>query len=235
MRHKLPSITHRLRLPSICILCNQFHRSKLPVCEPCISLLPKLGPSCKYCAFPLPDSSYLICGHCIKKPPFIDATTIAYSFEEPLRSLLHRFKYENGLYLSSFLAQLIINAWNIHPSHPQCLIPVPMHPKKLKKRGFNQTVLLTCYLSKQLGIPYDLSSCEKKINTLAQADLSGKKRIQNIKEAFQVQPQSYSHVALIDDLLTTGSTVNELARMLKNSGVKQVDVWCCARAIKKTE
>ncbi|RUR05778.1 ComF family protein [Legionella sp. km772] len=234
MRHKLLSIAQRIRLPSICILCNQFHPTRLAVCDFCIALFPSLGPSCKYCAFPLPDEGYLICGHCIKQPPYFNNATIAYSFEEPLRGLLHRFKYQNGLYLSSLLAQLIINAWKKQPSTPQCLIPVPMHPKKIKSRGFNQTIIIAQLLSKRLKIPIDFISCQKKLHTPAQAELNGKKRSQNIKNAFSVAPSSYKHIALIDDLLTTGSTVNELAKVLKKSGVQQVDIWCCARAVKKT-
>lgn len=233
MRHKLLSIAQRIHLPSICVLCNQFHRTALAVCPPCIELLPSIEPACMHCAFPLPDKDYLICGHCIKSPPHFDRATIGYYFEEPLRGLLHRFKYHNGLYLGSFLAQLILNSWKKSPSFPQCLIPVPMHPNKIKSRGFNQTILLARILSKQLNIPLDLLTCKKKINTLAQAELNGQTRKQNIKNAFSIQPNQYQHVALIDDLLTTGSTVNELARSLKKSGIQQVDIWCCARAVKK--
>ena len=194
MRHKLLSIAQRIRLPSICVLCNQFHRANLAVCDFCITLLPTLEPACKQCAFPLPDNQYLVCGHCIKKPPHFDTTTINYSFEEPLRGLLHCFKYQNGLYLGSFLAQLIVNAWKKQPSYPQCLIPVPMHPKKLKSRGFNQTVLLTRFLNKQLKIPFDLINCQKMMNTTPQAELDGSKRTQNIKGAFTVNRLPYTHV-----------------------------------------
>ncbi len=233
MRHKLLSIAQRIRLPSICILCKQFHKSSLAVCTACTDLLPTLESVCTYCAFPLPDNDYLICGYCIKKPPHFDSTTIGYRFEEPLRSLVHHFKYQNGLYLGAFLGQLIFNAWQKQPSYPQCLIPVPMHPKKLKSRGFNQTVILTRFLAKRMQLPYDLRSCQKTVNTTPQAELNGKKRSKNIQGAFTVKPLPYTHVALIDDLLTTGSTVNELAKLLKKSGVQQVDIWCCARTVKK--
>lgn len=233
MRQKLSSIAQRIRLPSICILCNQFHSKRLAVCEACIALLPILGPACKYCALPLPNSLYPLCGQCIKKPPYFDKSIVHYSYEEPLRNLLHRFKYQNGLYLSTFLAQLIINAWKGQPSYPQCLIPIPMHPKKLKKRGFNQTIILARLLSKELNIPIDFSSCQKKINTLSQAELPSNQRIQNIKNAFSITRIPYTHIALIDDLLTTGSTVNELSKELKKSGVKTIEIWCCARTVIK--
>jgi ComF family protein len=231
MRHKLLSIAQSIRLPSICILCNQVHKNTLAVCSHCIALITPLGPSCQHCAYPLYDDSHLICGYCIKKPPHFDNAIIAYRFEEPLRSLLHRFKYHAGLYLGPFLGQLILNAWQKRPSQPQCLIPVPMHPKKLKIRGFNQSAILVQFLAKKLNLPYDLKCCQKIINTSPQAQLDGDKRAQNIRNAFHIKPLPYSHVAIIDDLLTTGCTANELAKMLKNAGVKQVDVWCCARTI----
>lgn len=234
MRQKLLSITQSLSLPSICVLCNQFHKNKLAVCASCIEFITPLGPACQYCAYPLPDADYLVCGRCIKKPPHFDKAHIAYRFEEPLRSLLHRFKYHNSLYLGSFLTHLILRSLENQTSPVQCLIPVPMHPKRLKLRGFNQAAVLTQALSKKLQIPYDLISCQKIINTAPQASLDGEQRQKNLRHAFQVKKIPYEHVALIDDLLTTGCTANELAHTLKKSGVHQVDIWCCARTVEKS-
>lgn len=233
MRNKLLSIAQSLRLPAICILCNQFHNYSLAVCHECIALMPRLGISCSRCAFPLSDNKYAWCGHCIKKTPHFDSVTIGYRFEDPLRSLVHRFKYQNELYLGAFLTQLILNTWQKQPTYPQCLIPVPMHPQKIKTRGFNQTVIFARLLSKKLGIPYDIRYCKKIINTPAQVQLDRVQRTHNLRGAFSSQPSPFEHVALIDDLLTTGSTANELANNLKLSGVQQVELWCCARTVKK--
>lgn len=231
MRQKLRSITQRLRLPSICTLCNQFHNGPLAVCSYCVSMITPIGPACEKCAYPLPEGSHLICGHCIKKPPHFDKTFIAYTFEEPLRGLLHQFKYHNGLYLCSFLCHLMLKAVEKNTHFGECLIPVPMHPKRLKQRGFNQAAVLTTSLAKQLKIPFDLYSCQKIINTAPQASLDGNQRQKNLLNAFSISPLPYQHIVLIDDLLTTGSTANELAASLKKSGVARVDVWCCARTI----
>ncbi|MFT4058897.1 MAG: ComF family protein [Legionella sp.] len=231
MRQKLYSVTQSLRLPSICTLCNQFHKGKHAVCTSCIALLPILGPACKHCAHPLPDTAHLICGHCIKKTPYFDYTMIQYRFEEPLRSLLHTFKYQNGLYLSSFLSHLILQAITNQTELPQCLLPVPMYPQRLQARGFNQAAVLTKILARKLQIPYDLNSCQKKRNTAAQASLNREQRQKNLRHAFVTQKLPYQHIALIDDLLTTGATTNELAYTLKQAGVARVDVWCCARTL----
>lgn len=229
MRQKLLIVAQRLRLPSICVLCHQFHQGQFAVCAPCIAFMNPLGIACQHCAYPLADNHYLLCGHCIKKPPHFDNTFITYRFEEPLRSLLHQFKYHSGLYLASFLSHLIFQSIHKQSVMPQCLIPVPMHPQRIKLRGFNQAAVLTQNLAKKLKLPYDLSSCQKIINTEPQASLDKTERQKNLRHAFRCKEMPYQHIALIDDLLTTGSTVNELARVLKKAGVQRVDVWCCAR------
>nr|WP_058513979.1 ComF family protein [Legionella santicrucis] len=195
--------------------------------------MPLLGPGCRHCAYPLPDTHFLVCGHCIKKPPSFDRAIINYTFEEPLRSLLHQFKYHDGLYLTSFLSHLIFKSLSSQADMPQCLLPVPMHPQRIKRRGFNQAAVLARSLAKKLQLPCDLFSCQKILNTQPQAGLDEKQRRKNLRSAFITQQLPYQHVAIIDDLLTTGNTANELACTLKKSGVKQVDVWCCARAIEK--
>lgn len=233
MRQKFVSITQKLRLPSLCILCNQFHKDSLAACSFCIGIIKTLGTACTLCACPLPDDLYLQCGQCIKKPPFFDKAIVIHTFEEPLRSLLHQFKYHNGLYLTRLLCHLMLQAWQQNPSPTQCLIPVPMHPLRLRKRGFNQAALLAKSLAQHLNLPYDFSSCQKIINTLPQAQLNSDERQTNLKRAFFSKALPYQHVTLIDDLLTTGSTANELAIILKKQGVQRVDLWCCARTIKK--
>jgi ComF family protein len=205
------------------------------VCTPCIELMPPLGPACQHCAYPLPDADYLVCGHCIKKPPHFDRAFVGYKFEEPLRSLLHHFKYHNGLYLSSFLSHLIVQSVHNQPEMPECLIPVPMHAQRIRSRGFNQAAILAQALAKKLQIPCDLSRCQKIMNTVPQASLDREQRQKNLRCAFISKKLPYQHVALIDDLLTTGATANELALTLKKSGVKRVDIWCCARTVSKNE
>lgn len=205
----------------------------MAVCVHCIELMTPLGPACRHCAYPLPDIHYLMCGHCIKKPPYFDRAFIYYIFEEPLRSLLHQFKYHNGLYLSSFLSHLILKSISNDTKLPQCLIPVPMHPQRIRLRGFNQAAILARSLAKKLHLPCDLSSCQKIINSAPQASLDSEQRRKNLHHAFKIRKLPYQHVAIVDDLLTTGCTANELAFTLKKSGVKQVDVWCCARTVTK--
>lgn len=173
----------------------------------------------------------MLCGHCIKNKPYFDRTFAPYAYDEPLRTLLHEFKYHQGLYLRSFLANLIVTHLPSDLIQTECLLPVPMHQTRLRQRGFNQAAELTKYIAQEISVPYNLQLCQKVKATLPQAGLKANERQRNVKNTFKVKPLKYKHVTLIDDLLTTGSTANELAKTLKNQGVERVDVWCCARAL----
>lgn len=233
-QHIARSISHTFRLPSVCTLCHQRHRGPHAVCFECQQHFTLIGPACYHCALPLPNQSFLVCGHCCKSKPYLDQVIAPYHFKEPLRSLLHEFKYSEGLYLSSFLANIITQLLNKEVLMTECLIPVPLHTKRLRNRGFNQAAELTKQLSRSLKLPYHLTICSKKINTPPQASLAAAQRRKNLSHAFKSKPIPYQHVTLIDDLLTTGSTLNELAKVLKNQGVQRVDAWCCARVVLDT-
>lgn len=114
---------------------------------------------------------------------------------------------------------------------PQRLIPVPLHRKRYHQRGFNQAIEIAQPISRQLNIPLDTRCCLRRVDTTAQAELHADERRKNIRGAFQVRHHiNYKHVAIIDDVVTTGATVNELAKMLRKEGVTKIEVWCCARA-----
>lgn len=229
MRRKINSITQRLRLPALCVLCRQYHRGRLAVCDRCHTLITPLGPACRHCAEPLPDAAFLVCGRCCQKEPMLDNVFTAYRFEEPLRTLIHDFKYRAGLHLSTYLSQLMLNALPDECYQTDCLVPVPMHPKRIRQRGFNQSAVLTKQLARALKLPYALSYCRKITNTLPQASLNATLRRKNLRGVFQAKQGPYQHITLIDDLLTTGNTASELAKTLKAQGVQQVNLWCCAR------
>lgn len=243
MFNKIASISHILRshsittgklvynqyLPSLCALCKQYHRNQHAICTTCYALFIPLGPACHYCAIPMADKQSLICGACCVNKPEVNRVVASYQFEEPLRTLLHTFKYHQGLYLTSLFTDLMLKKFE--PNDTQCLIPIPMHPKRLQQRGFNQAVILAKQLSKRLGLPCEINICKKIINTQPQAGLSKHLRASNLINAFTAKPLTYQHVTLVDDLFTTGNTANEIARTLKRRGVAHVDVWCCARTV----
>ena len=221
--------TPGLRLAVICRICRQYHRDQYAICHACIALLDPLGPACRSCAIPLPQKTPSICGACSVKPPDLDRVYTAYRFTEPLRTLLHAFKYEAALYLASFLTQLMLEAKD-EDDASECLIPIPLHGTRLQNRGFNQAAILAQNLSTLIQKPCLLQGCTKILPTLAQAGLDAKQRRTNLLHAFQAGALPYQHITLIDDLFTTGATANAVAKTLKQAGVRRVDLWCCARA-----
>lgn len=228
MFEKWKSISQSWHFPIICLLCQTKHYARQAICQSCFHQFPKLHAPCPLCAMPnSPDGP---CGKCLKHKPITDNIHISYPFTEPLRGLIHTFKYEKGLYLKSFLSQLMLQALQ-DTQKPECLIPIPLHPKRLQERGFNQSLLLTQHLGRLLSIPIDFKSCKKIKHTVPQATLEAKARQQNLSHTFQTAPLPYQHIALIDDVYTTGSTVKALTKILKTQGIKRVDVWCIARTI----
>lgn len=220
-----------LHLPAMCRICHQYHYNRYAICQGCISLLEPLGPACLVCANSLPQTNPSICGACAVNPPVLDRVFTAYRYTEPLRTLLHAFKYEAALYLTSLLCFLILQAIT-HNNPTECLIPIPLHKQRIRTRGFNQAAVLTRHLSEVLKKPYLLQACTKILPTVAQASLNAKQRQTNLLHAFQAKNIPYHHVTLIDDVYTTGATANEVANTLKQAGVQRVDLWCCARADK---
>lgn len=163
-------------------------------------------------------------------PPYFNQTVAGYLYEEPLKTLLKEFKFKQQLFLSKFLAQLIIKSIKAEPeSLPECLIPIPLDNNRLKQRGFNQALEIAKIISKQLSIPIDYKSCIRIKNTLPQASLSASLRKSNIKNAFKCQKLNYTHIAIVDDIMTTGETANELAKKLKQQEIKVIELWCCAK------
>lgn len=228
MRHKIDSIAQFLRLAACCVYCNQSFKGPYAICPACTELLATLNNPCVGCALPQTTQD-TVCHACRKQRPGFDQILVRYRFEDPLRTVLHEFKYREGLYLRSFMVKLLLDALPEN-YRPDCLIPMPIHRAKLKQRGFNQTTVLTKALARQLMWPWDGTLCSKLRNTPAQAHLDAKQRQNNMEHAFAAHALPYKHIAVIDDLLTTGNTANALARCLKRQGAERVDIWCCARA-----
>lgn len=219
-----------LRLPTLCPVCKHYHKNTSTVCAFCQQLFVTMPPGCAICGIP-GFLTNALCAHCLKRVPAFDQVICGNAYCEPLRSLIHDFKYHSHLFLRGLFVQLMIKSL---PAVPDlgCLVPVPMHPQRLKIRGFNHAAVLAKLLAKQLALPYDLHFCQKIRNTEPQASLNSAQRHSNLQQAFTAKPSSYPMITLIDDLVTTGSTVEELARVIKQQSPScRVQVWCLARTI----
>lgn len=224
------SFFNHLLLPQDCLLCGD-QGAGLPICEACQVDLPWHSPNaCPSCA--LPTLSGETCGTCLKAPPAFDRTRTLMDYEFPVDALLRRFKYAGFLAVADLMGSLMANRYS-GESRPDLLIPMPLHPSRLKERGFNQAVEIGRILAKNLHIPMDPHACRRVRPTTPQAGLTLQARQKNLRGAFTCSPDlSGKHVALIDDVMTTGASLDELARAVRKAGAIRVECWVIARTLK---
>ncbi len=184
---------------------------------------------------PLPGSTDgLLCGQCLQKAPPFDVTYALYLYEAPITKLILALKFNQALVnarvLGELLATAALQSWYKTRSLPTVIIPVPLHPTRLKERGFNQSLEIARPLAKALKLPIDTDHCKRNKVTAPQSTLLAAERRDNVKGAFTVSGHfAGQHVAVIDDVITTGSTVTEFCNVLKQHGAQTIDIWCCAR------
>lgn len=213
-----------------CALCGR--RSLVgAVCAPCLEGLPRLPAArCPVCAQPTPLGE--VCGACLKRPPAFDRTVAAFRYAAPVDGLVQRFKYGGELALAQFFADQLLAAL---PGRdlPERLLPLPLHASRTRERGFNQAVEIGKVLSRRLGLPLDGLACARIRPTPPQAGLSLKARRRNIRGAFACGADlTGRHVALLDDVMTSGASLDALASAVRRAGARQVEVWVVARAVR---
>ena len=171
------------------------------------------------------------CGECLKHPPAFDRTRAALEYRFPADKLIQSFKYGGQLALAKLLGKLLADAVADQP-RPDLMLPMPLHPARLKSRGFNQALEIAKVIAKRQAIPLQIDIAQRLIDTTPQASLPLDARRQNVKNVFACTGNVHGlHIALVDDVMTSGATFNELAGTLKRAGAAQVDVWVVARAV----
>ena len=231
-RHALNKLLDLL-LPPHCLLCG-LPSTRACICHPCREDLPRAGHCCVQCGLPVTAEGDSLCGQCLgRAPPFVH-TVYPLQYLFPVDRLVQSFKFNRQLAAGRVLARLMCeHVVRQQSSCPEALIPMPLHTLRLFQRGFNQAFELAAYVGHEIGIPLVAGSLRRKRHTRAQSGLSGQQRRRNVRGAFQWRGwhPPPRHVALVDDVMTTGTTVAECARVLKKAGSKRVDVWVAARAI----
>jgi ComF family protein len=221
-----------LLYPPSCLLCGARGTQDLDLCSGCLSALPIIEVACQRCALPLTGKgSGRLCGHCQQQPPAFDRSISLFRYQPPVAGLIQQLKFNGRLAIARSLGELLAQrVSSVHPL-PEAVLPVPLHATRLRERGFNQALELARPLAHALKLPLLTQHCQRTRATTAQTSLSAKQRRKNIRGVFQVvKPLPARRIAIVDDVMTTGQTVNELARTLRKAGVTQVDVWVCARA-----
>lgn len=218
-----------------CLLCDEPSDSALALCSPCLDDLPWLGTQCSICALPLPAAG-MVCGQCLQRPPAFQRVIVPWRYDFPMDSLISRFKHQEkwpyGRLMSELLGQLLHYRFDEDLPRPDLLLPVPLSRRRLRQRGFNQAGMLAHWLGSQLQLRVDAQLLKRIQDTPAQQGLDARARHRNLRQAFALAahaPVAGRHLALVDDVLTTGATAQALARLLLDAGAQRVDVYCLAR------
>jgi len=215
------------------VLCGKPSGS-ICICLPCRGDLPRTGLHCQQCGLPLGSAIDVICGQCVQQQPPYTLTLSPLQYQFPADRLVQAFKFKRQLAAGRILAHLMCeHITGQGMAQPDTLIPVPLHRLRMIKRGFNQAGELASHISRVLDIPMVTDKLRRHRNTRAQSGLNRHQRGRNVRGAFywhgRIEPAQ--HIALIDDVMTTGTTVTECARVLKKAGAKRVDVWIATRAV----
>ena len=212
-----------------CLLCGASSHDGI-CCAACAAELPRFtAQHCPVCALPTLAGS--VCGECLRQPPPFDHAVAAFSYNFPLDKLVQALKFRDHLVLVDFLADALAERVTTRPDR---LLALPLHPTRLRERGFNQSLLLARRLARRLGIPLLPDACERVRNTPPQSSLPWKERDKNMRQAFVCKPDADvrgKHVAIVDDVMTTGASIGELARALKQAGASEVSAWVIARTL----
>ena len=215
-----------------CVLCDAVSDAAVSLCIACQQDLPWLLHACQRCSLPLDNTALAVCSKCQRESPISDSVTCVLHYATPVDFLIKRMKFGHQLSYAKVLGYLL--AQQLKQSNvplPDAILPVPLHNARLRERGFNQTLEIYRELRRSLDIPL-VKAVTRARSTQAQSLLSAEQRIDNIRDVFAVKEGASlpAHIAILDDVVTTGATTNELARIPKAAGVARVSVWAIARA-----
>jgi len=214
-----------------CTLCGSNTRRATGLCAGCEADLPRPMHPCPVCARPM-GAAAPHCGDCARHPAPYGASRIPFLYRAPIDRLVQALKFDGELRHAGLLGHALATlAVEDGRPLPALLIPVPLHPRRLRQRGFNQSLEIARVCGRALGIPVATNACRRRRDTRPQMELDAGERRRNVKDAFEVSRlPAIAHVAIVDDVVTTGQTAGELARALGRHGVTRIEVWAAARA-----
>ena len=241
--HPLIERLFQFILPSQCPCCETYlEEGRKGICPDCFSKIRWIAPPfCSICGMPFVSTEVENhpCGACVKKTKYFTMARALGYYEGPLQETIHRWKYEGKSSLSpifgEWMAEKFPHYWD--PKGFDLILPVPLHIRRLRERGFNQALLLAKELSRRTGIPCRMRVLQKKVPTLPQVQLSGAEREKGVRGSFHIlrgEELEGKTVLLVDDVYTTGATVNECSKVLLAAGTARVDIFTLAHAIKIT-
>ncbi|MBE9396489.1 ComF family protein [Pontibacterium sp. N1Y112] len=211
---------------SQCVLCKGRTKRTQGICSDCVKDLPWIKHHCPCCF--LPQEHDHLCQQCSAKTPAFQSVSALFDYQFPVNQLIAQIKYHDKPVYMAALAELMARHLSNAPQ-PDVLIPVPLHRSRLRERGYNQAEILARGVGRQLGIPVRCDLLSKTRATAQQMSLDRSSRQKNLKAAFECRPYSAQHIVLIDDVMTTGTTVREICKHLRQSPQQVIDVWVLVR------
>jgi len=227
--------------PPSCLTCGsrELYKRECLICKVCVNSIPFIThPFCTRCGKPFSTKSERdhLCGECLTHNSYLTTVRALGKYEGILKTMIHEFKYKQKFALRNVFA-LLLDTYptdDINFFSYDLFIPVPLHLDRLKQRGFNQAVMWGDILKKKYNVPLERTALKRTESTLPQVSLHGKTRKSNVRNAFKVTDSTLARdkaILLLDDVYTTGATMNECARVLIEAGAFRVDGFVIARAV----
>ncbi|HEU5337809.1 MAG TPA: ComF family protein [Sulfuricaulis sp.] len=220
--------------PDFCLLCQGRVSTARDLCTGCEQSLPRDRWGCPRCAAAgaVVEGGDAICGECQNHPPAFDGAQAVFRYASPVDKLIQQLKYHGRLELSRVLGgYLAEHLLALDDLLPDVVIPVPLHVSRLRERGYNQSLEIARFIARRLHVPLDWEGAKRIRPTVPQAELPRDQRRKNVRGAFTTSDVFFGRrVAIVDDVMTSGHTVNALAESLRRSGAQDVQVWVVARA-----
>jgi ComF family protein len=220
--------------PANCVLCGGAGDEDMDLCSGCAADLPRNEPACAVCAELMPaapSGERILCGACLRDTPPFCSSFVPFRYAYPLDHLVRGLKFRNELACGRVLGQLFAGLLLARAQPlPEAIVPVPLARRRYRQRGYNQASELALAIRRVTGVAITSNVAIRQRETAEQAGLDRKARRRNVTGAFAaIAPLRARHVAILDDVVTTGSTVRELATVLRQAGAQQIEVWAIAR------
>ena len=229
----LTRILEQLLAPGVCPGCGCDPGGAEPLCATCSERIEPVPNPCAYCAQPNPVAGG-VCPACRLNPPRWQKMIAPLQYRGITRDYLLQLKHAEATHLARVLCQHCRHPFRAASPGPEVLLPVPLHRARLLERGYNQAREIARLWSAEFDIPIDNRALTRTRATPRQSGLSAAQRVDNVHQAFAYRTQrAYRHVAVVDDIVTTGSTVTEITRVLHREGVEFVEIWALARAYRR--
>ena len=219
-------VYYPLSLTRSCVFCAA--PSHADICADCDRELPRITAACRWCGIPFEGGE--LCGDCLTDPPAFARCIAPLRYEAPVSHLLGAFKYRGNLSYGRILSELLIERLRQEPFEVDTIVPVPLHWRRRWRRGFNQAELIADELSRALDLPMQTRWLRRTRSSPPQQSLAAEARGKNLRDAFCCDNKVRDlHIAVVDDVVTTGATANAIARCLLAAGAASVEIWCLAR------